>query len=57
MPINNDLIPKKSPMPIRFNEKPTTEFKNALESIKVTLVQSLLSGNSSCIHDFFGKIF
>lgn len=40
MPINNDLIPKKSPMPIRFNEKPTTAFKNALESIKVTLVQS-----------------
>lgn len=40
MPKNNTLKKKNSPMPIRFGEKPTTEFKNALESINVSLVQA-----------------
>lgn len=37
---NNNLKKKNSPMPIRFGEKPNTEFKNALKSIKVSLVQA-----------------
>lgn len=37
---NNNLKPKKFPMPIRFGEKPVTEFKNALKAIKITLVQA-----------------
>lgn len=40
MPENNNLKPTTFPMPIRFGEKPTTSFKNNLEAIKVTLVQS-----------------
>lgn len=40
MPKNNDLKPKQFPMPIRFGEQPTTEFKNALRAIKVSLVQA-----------------
>jgi len=40
MPKNNSLSPKQFPMPVRFNEEPQTTFKNALEAIKVTLVQA-----------------
>lgn len=40
MPLNNQLKPKKFPMPICFGEKPETEFVNNLENIKVTLVQA-----------------
>lgn len=40
MPKNNDLKPVKLPMAIRFGEKPTTEFKNNLDSIKITLLQA-----------------
>jgi len=36
---NNDLEPAKLPMPLRFNEEPTTEFKNNLDSIEVELLQ------------------
>ena len=38
MPKNNNLTAAKLPMPLRFNEKPTTEFVNNLDSIKVTLL-------------------
>ena len=40
MPRNNSLKPVKLPMVQRFGEKPTTEFKNNLDSIKVTLMQA-----------------
>ena len=40
MPKNNDLQPKSFPMPLLFEESPTTEFKNNLLSIKVKLVQA-----------------
>lgn len=40
MPKNNDLEQVKLPMKIRFGEKPTTEFKNNLDSIKVKLMQA-----------------
>ena len=40
MPRNNSLTPVKLPMVQRFGEKPTTEFKNNLDSIKVTLMQA-----------------
>lgn len=40
MPKNNNLPPKKFPMPIMFGEQPTTEFKNALDAIKVKLIQA-----------------
>lgn len=40
MPKNNDLKPIELPMVKRFNERPTTEFKNNLDSIKVTLLQA-----------------
>ena len=36
---NNNLEPAKLPMPLRFGEKPTTEFKNNLDSIEVELLQ------------------
>lgn len=36
---NNNLEPAKLPMPLRFNEEPTTEFKNNLDSIEVELLQ------------------
>ena len=38
MPKNNNLQPATLPMPLRFGEKPTTEFVNNLDSIKVTLL-------------------
>lgn len=38
MPKNNNLTPATLPMPLRFGEKPTTEFVNNLDSIKVTLL-------------------
>jgi len=37
MPVNNNLKPVNFPMPIRFGEKPTTEFKNNVEAINVTI--------------------
>lgn len=40
MPKNNNLEPVKLPMVQRFGEKPTTRFKNNLNSIKVTLMQA-----------------
>lgn len=40
MPKNNNLIPVELPMVQRFGEKPTTNFKNNLDSIKVTLMQA-----------------
>lgn len=36
---NNSLEPAKLPMPLRFGEKPTTQFKNNLDSIEVELLQ------------------
>lgn len=35
---NNNLEPAKLPMPLRFGEAPTTEFKNNLDSIEVQLL-------------------
>lgn len=40
MPINNDLPAIKLPMALRFNEKPTTKFKNNLDSIRVGLISA-----------------
>ena len=40
MPKNNKLEPVNLPMVLRFGEKPTTEFKNNLDSIKVKLMQA-----------------
>lgn len=40
MPKNNNLKPVKLPMKLRFKEEQTTEFKNNLDSIKVTLVDA-----------------
>jgi thymidylate synthase (FAD) len=40
MPINNNLKPVTLPMKLRFNEKPTTNFINNLESIKVELLDA-----------------
>ena len=40
MPINNELTPVTLPMTLRFNEEPTTCFKNNLDAIKVTLMQA-----------------
>ena len=40
MPKNNNLEPVDLPMALRFGEKPTTEFKNNLDAIKVTLMQA-----------------
>lgn len=40
MPKNNNLEPVKLPMEIRFGEKPTTEFKNNLDAIKVELLDA-----------------
>lgn len=37
---NNNLQPTELPMAIRFNEKPTTEFKNNLHSISVELMSA-----------------
>lgn len=38
MPVNNNLKQCGFPMNVRFDEKPTTVFKNNLDSIKVTLI-------------------
>jgi thymidylate synthase (FAD) len=38
MPKNEELTPVTFPMKIRFDEEPTTEFKNDLESINVVLL-------------------
>lgn len=38
MPVNNNLPECGFPMNVRFDEKPTTVFKNNLDSIKVTLL-------------------
>lgn len=38
MPVNNNLPICGFPMNVRFDEKPTTVFKNNLDSIKVTLL-------------------
>ena len=38
MPKNDSLTPVIFPMKIRFDEEPTTEFKNDLESINVELI-------------------
>lgn len=38
MPVNNNLSTCGFPMNVRFDEKPTTVFKNNLDSIKVTLL-------------------
>ena len=38
MPVNNNLPTCGFPMNVRFDEKPTTVFKNNLDSIKVTLL-------------------
>ena len=40
MPKNNTLEPVELPMVLRFGEKPKTEFKNNLDSIKVALMQA-----------------
>ena len=40
MPKNNNLEPVKLPMDIKFGKKPTTEFKNNLNAINVTLVDA-----------------
>lgn len=40
MPKNNNLKPKKFPMPIKFGEGQQTEFKNNLKAINVDLVQA-----------------
>lgn len=40
MPKNNNLEPVKLPMALRFGEKPTTAFKNNLDSICITLMQA-----------------
>lgn len=38
MPKNNNLTPATLPMPLRFNETPTTEFVNNLDAMEVTLL-------------------
>lgn len=40
MPKNNDLPAIELPMALRFGEKPTTKFKNNLESMRVTLMSA-----------------
>ena len=40
MPKNNDLEPVKLPMKLRFGEKPTTNFKDNLAAINVTLMDA-----------------
>lgn len=40
MPKNNSLEAIELPMALRFDEKPTTEFKNNLKSMKVTLMSA-----------------
>lgn len=38
MPKNESLTPVTFPMPLRFDEEPTTEFKNDLKALKVELI-------------------
>lgn len=38
MPKNNNLTPATLPMPLRFNEKPQTEFVNNLDAMEITLL-------------------
>lgn len=38
MPKNNNLKPASLPMPLRFNEEPTTEFINNLDALEVVLL-------------------
>ena len=38
MPQNKSLNPVTFPMKLRFDEEPTTEFKNDLESINIALL-------------------
>ena len=40
MPKNNSLTPTELPMNLRFDEKPTTKFKNNLDAIKIELVSA-----------------
>lgn len=40
MPVNKDLDPIVLPMALRFGENPTTQFKNNLDSIRVTLMSA-----------------
>lgn len=40
MPLNNNLKPKEFPMPIRFGEKPVTQFTNNLMNIGVELINA-----------------
>lgn len=40
MPKNNDLPQLDLPMKVKWNQKPSTEFKNHLESINVTLLSA-----------------
>lgn len=40
MPKNNSLPPIELPMALRFGEKPTTEFKNNLDSMRVSLMSA-----------------
>ena len=40
MPKNNNLPPIELPMALRFGEKPTTKFKNNLESMRITLMSA-----------------
>ena len=40
MPKNNDLEPVKLPMKLRFGEKPTTNFRDNLAAINVTLMDA-----------------
>ena len=39
MPMNNNLEACELPMPLRFGEKPTTEFVNNLDSLDVQLIE------------------
>ena len=45
MPKNDNLVPVKLPMNIRFGEAPTTEFLNNLDSIQVTLESAPTMGD------------
>jgi len=38
MPQNNDLKPVSLPMDLRFDEEPTTEFKNSLDALRIEAV-------------------
>lgn len=40
MPINNDIQPVELPMVLKFGQKPTTNFHNNLDALKIELVDS-----------------